>query len=134
MYSLSVFTKKASRARRVMAMSPRLSCKRKWPMWSYAALGGASGGFTSGKKEVVEMLRQRSRPYLFSNTVAPSVGCVLSSADYKRKHWRSLQLLCLPCKYCSSGGCGRQAPPVLWSPGFRRQFAVGVPAPQINLR
>lgn len=37
------------------------------------ALGGASGGFTSGKKEIVEMLRQRSRPYLFSNTVAPAV-------------------------------------------------------------
>ena len=37
------------------------------------ALGGASGGFTSGKKEVVEMLRQRSRPYLFSNTLAPSI-------------------------------------------------------------
>ncbi len=37
------------------------------------ALGGASGGFTSGKKAVIEMLRQRSRPYLFSNTVAPSV-------------------------------------------------------------
>jgi glycine C-acetyltransferase len=37
------------------------------------ALGGASGGFTSGKKEIIEMLRQRSRPYLFSNTVAPSV-------------------------------------------------------------
>jgi glycine C-acetyltransferase len=37
------------------------------------ALGGASGGFTSGRKEVVDMLRQRSRPYLFSNTVAPSV-------------------------------------------------------------
>lgn len=37
------------------------------------ALGGASGGFTSGKKEVIDMLRQRSRPYLFSNTVAPSV-------------------------------------------------------------
>lgn len=37
------------------------------------ALGGASGGFTSGKKEVIEMLRQRSRPYLFSNTVAPAV-------------------------------------------------------------
>lgn len=37
------------------------------------ALGGASGGFTSGKKEVIEMLRQRSRPYLFSNTVAPSI-------------------------------------------------------------
>ena len=37
------------------------------------ALGGASGGFTSGRKEVIEMLRQKSRPYLFSNTVAPSI-------------------------------------------------------------
>lgn len=37
------------------------------------ALGGASGGFTSGKKEVIEMLRQRSRPYLFSNTLAPAI-------------------------------------------------------------
>ena len=37
------------------------------------ALGGASGGFTSARKEIVELLRQRSRPYLFSNTVAPSI-------------------------------------------------------------
>ena len=37
------------------------------------ALGGASGGFTSGRKEVIDMLRQRSRPYLFSNTLAPSI-------------------------------------------------------------
>lgn len=37
------------------------------------ALGGASGGFTSGPKEVIELLRQRSRPYLFSNTLAPSI-------------------------------------------------------------
>jgi glycine C-acetyltransferase len=37
------------------------------------ALGGASGGFTSGRKEVIEILRQRSRPYLFSNTLAPSI-------------------------------------------------------------
>lgn len=37
------------------------------------ALGGASGGFTSGRKEVIELLRQRSRPYLFSNTVAPAI-------------------------------------------------------------
>jgi glycine C-acetyltransferase len=37
------------------------------------ALGGASGGFTSGKKEIIEMLRQKSRPYLFSNTLAPSI-------------------------------------------------------------
>jgi glycine C-acetyltransferase len=38
------------------------------------ALGGASGGFTSGRKEIVDMLRQRSRPYLFSNTLAPSIA------------------------------------------------------------
>jgi glycine C-acetyltransferase len=37
------------------------------------ALGGASGGFTSGRKEVIDILRQRSRPYLFSNTLAPSI-------------------------------------------------------------
>jgi len=37
------------------------------------ALGGASGGYTSGRKEIVDMLRQRSRPYLFSNTLAPSI-------------------------------------------------------------
>ncbi|MEI8110283.1 MAG: glycine C-acetyltransferase [Chitinophagia bacterium] len=37
------------------------------------ALGGASGGFTSGRKPIIEMLRQRSRPYLFSNTLAPSI-------------------------------------------------------------
>ena len=46
------------------------------------ALGGASGGFTSGRKEVIEMLRQRSRPYLFSNTVAPSiVGASIAVLD-----------------------------------------------------
>jgi glycine C-acetyltransferase len=38
------------------------------------ALGGASGGFTSGRKEIIEILRQRSRPYLFSNTLAPSIA------------------------------------------------------------
>lgn len=37
------------------------------------ALGGASGGFTAGRKEIIELLRQRSRPYLFSNTLAPSI-------------------------------------------------------------
>ncbi len=37
------------------------------------ALGGASGGYTSGKKEIIELLRQRSRPYLFSNSVAPAI-------------------------------------------------------------
>ncbi len=47
------------------------------------ALGGASGGFTSGSKEMIEMLRQRSRPYLFSNTLAPSiVGASIAVLDF----------------------------------------------------
>lgn len=46
------------------------------------ALGGASGGFTAAKKEIVELLRQRSRPYLFSNTVAPAiVGASIAVLD-----------------------------------------------------
>lgn len=46
------------------------------------ALGGASGGFTSGRKEIIEMLRQRSRPYLFSNTLAPGiVGASITVLD-----------------------------------------------------
>src|SRR5471032_1490826 len=38
------------------------------------ALGGASGGYTSGRKEIIDLLRQRSRPYLFSNTIAPAIA------------------------------------------------------------
>ena len=46
------------------------------------ALGGAMGGFTSGKKEIIELLRQRSRPYLFSNSLAPSiVGAAIAVMD-----------------------------------------------------
>jgi glycine C-acetyltransferase len=46
------------------------------------ALGGASGGFTSARKEIVDILRQRSRPYLFSNTVMPSiVGASIAVMD-----------------------------------------------------
>jgi glycine C-acetyltransferase len=41
------------------------------------ALGGASGGFTSGRKEIIDILRQRSRPYLFSNTLAPGVAAAV---------------------------------------------------------
>jgi glycine C-acetyltransferase len=44
------------------------------------ALGGASGGYTSGRKEIVEMLRQRSRPYLFSNTLAPAIAAASLAA------------------------------------------------------
>jgi glycine C-acetyltransferase len=50
------------------------------------ALGGANGGFTSGRKEIIEMLRQRSRPYLFSNSLAPSiVGASLVILDMLKK-------------------------------------------------
>jgi glycine C-acetyltransferase len=46
------------------------------------ALGGASGGYTSGRKEIVELLRQRSRPYLFSNSLTPSiVGASLKTLE-----------------------------------------------------
>jgi len=47
------------------------------------ALGGASGGFTSGRKEIIDTLRQRSRPYLFSNTVAPAI-CAASLSVLER--------------------------------------------------
>jgi glycine C-acetyltransferase len=50
------------------------------------ALGGANGGFTSGSKEVIEMLRQRSRPYLFSNSLAPSIaGASLAVLEMLKK-------------------------------------------------
>jgi glycine C-acetyltransferase len=50
------------------------------------ALGGANGGFTSGRKEIIEMLRQRSRPYLFSNSLAPSiVGASLAILDMLKR-------------------------------------------------
>ena len=46
------------------------------------ALGGASGGYTSGRREIIELLRQRSRPYLFSNTLCPSIaGATLAALD-----------------------------------------------------
>lgn len=71
------------------------------------ALGGASGGCTSGRKEIIEMLRQRSRPYLFSNTLAPAVvggtlkalelvqknpdlpGRTIENAEYFKEHMRT---------------------------------------------
>jgi glycine C-acetyltransferase len=59
------------------------------------ALGGASGGYTSGRKEIIDLLRQRSRPYLFSNSVAPAVvGAslkvldLLEGSDYLRARLR----------------------------------------------
>jgi glycine C-acetyltransferase len=59
------------------------------------ALGGASGGYTSGRKEIIELLRQRSRPYLFSNTIAPCVAAASvraiellnQSSELREKLW-----------------------------------------------
>ena len=61
------------------------------------ALGGASGGYTSGRREIIEMLRQRSRPYLFSNTLAPAIAAaslkaidlVARSGDLRRRLWEN---------------------------------------------
>lgn len=53
------------------------------------ALGGASGGYTSGRKEIIELLRQRSRPYLFSNTLAPAIaGASLKALQLLRESTR----------------------------------------------
>ncbi|MBQ1482379.1 MAG: glycine C-acetyltransferase [Erysipelotrichaceae bacterium] len=61
------------------------------------ALGGASGGYTSGRKEIIDLLRQRSRPYLFSNTLAPAIAGasielfdMLSESGEERKHLMEL--------------------------------------------
>jgi hypothetical protein len=55
------------------ADSPELPCTSALTMCFGKALGGATGGYTAGSREVVDMLRQRARPYLFSNSVAPAV-------------------------------------------------------------
>jgi glycine C-acetyltransferase len=63
------------------------------------ALGGAMGGFTSGKKEIIDILRQRSRPYLFSNTLAPSIvgasievlNMLTETTSLRDKLWESTQ-------------------------------------------
>jgi glycine C-acetyltransferase len=64
------------------------------------ALGGASGGFTSGRKEIIQWLRQRSRPYLFSNTLAPSIVSASlevfrllqnEGAQLRAKLWRNVE-------------------------------------------
>lgn len=64
------------------------------------ALGGASGGYTSGKKEIIEWLRQRSRPYLFSNTLAPSIAAAsIAAIDLILKMPERLQTLRDNAKY-----------------------------------
>jgi glycine C-acetyltransferase len=66
------------------------------------ALGGASGGYTSGRREIIALLRQRSRPYLFSNTVAPCIAAgslkaleiVQGSSALREKLWRNTSQWC----------------------------------------
>ena len=68
------------------------------------ALGGASGGFTSGRKEIVDLLRQRSRPYLFSNTVAPPiVAAVLRALELLTKSTELRDKLETNTKYFRDG-------------------------------
>jgi glycine C-acetyltransferase len=68
------------------------------------ALGGASGGFTSGRKEIVDLLRQRSRPYLFSNTVAPPiVAAVLKALELLTKSTELRDKLEANTKYFRDG-------------------------------
>lgn len=80
------------------------------------AMGGASGGYTSGKKEVIDWLRQRSRPYLFSNSVAPAIvsasirvlDLLEQSGDLRDHLWENAATL--PCTYgrrgFHNGWCG----------------------------
>ncbi len=68
------------------------------------ALGGASGGYTSGKKEIIELLRQRSRPYLFSNSVPPPiVGASLAALEMLSKSTELRDKLMENTKYFRKG-------------------------------
>jgi glycine C-acetyltransferase len=68
------------------------------------ALGGASGGFTSGRREIIEWLRQRSRPYLFSNTMAPPiVAASIAAIDLIKMEPQRLEKLRTNAKYFRAG-------------------------------
>ncbi|MCE9508728.1 MAG: glycine C-acetyltransferase [Alphaproteobacteria bacterium] len=68
------------------------------------ALGGASGGFTSGRREIIEWLRQRSRPYLFSNTMAPPiVAASIAAIDLIKNEPQRLEKLRQNAKYFRAG-------------------------------
>ena len=65
------------------------------------ALGGAGGGYTAGRKEIVEILRQRSRPYLFSNSLSPAVaGAALKALEIvRREPERRLHIVALAARF-----------------------------------
>ncbi len=86
------------------------------------ALGGASGGYTAGAREIIELLRQRSRPYLFSNTLAPaiaaaSLGCWSCCAATKA---RRCGAACATTASASGARWRRWASP--WSRARTRSF------------
>jgi len=101
------------------------------------ALGGAMGGFTSGKKEVIEMLRQRSRPYLFSNSLAPAiVGAASSVFDLLSSSTELRDKLESNTKYFKEGvkkagfdtkeGDSPIVPIMLYDAKLAQQFAEGL--------
>jgi glycine C-acetyltransferase len=68
------------------------------------ALGGASGGFTSGRKEIIGWLRQRSRPYLFSNTLAPPIAAAsIAAIDLIKAEPQRLEKLRANAQYFRAG-------------------------------
>ena len=76
------------------------------------ALGGASGGYTSGRREVIAMLRQRSRPYLFSNTLAPVIAAAsLAALDLVEVGRRACARASTPTPRSSAATWRRSASP-----------------------
>jgi glycine C-acetyltransferase len=68
------------------------------------ALGGASGGFTSGRKEIIAWLRQKSRPYLFSNSLAPMIAAVsIAVLDWLQAHAAVRERLLADARYLRDG-------------------------------
>ena len=82
------------------------------------AFGGAIGGFTTGRKEIIELLRQRSRPYLFSNSVPPAVvapaskssGCSRSRTNCTTGSWRTWNISATRCSPPGSTSNPRNRP------------------------
>jgi glycine C-acetyltransferase len=66
------------------------------------ALGGASGGYTAARKEVVEWLRQRSRPYLFSNSLAPAIVAASIKVLEMVESGANCAIACGPTRVCSA--------------------------------
>ena len=76
------------------------------------ALGGASGGYTAGRREIVDWLRQRSRPYLFSNTLLPAIAAAsIAALDLIAAERRAARVACAPMRSGSVPACRSSALP-----------------------